>query len=259
MILAIETATDICGVALVNNHAVLAHRFIAEKNVHSEKLLPMIDEVLKEAAITLRNVNAVALSIGPGSFTGLRIGLSTAKGLAMAAELPLIPVPTLDALALEYHRNGSNSAAIICSLIDAKRDEAFFSFYSIQNGIPFRRSEYEIASAQAIAEKAKQFPSVIFVGDGVGKIKAAAGENGAVQFVAAMQFRGDVVCSAASVGLLAEEKFLELKTEEYSMLEPLYLREFVATQPPAEKQNASQFSSGTKSSTQIRLRRTHSS
>ncbi len=243
-ILAIDTATDICGTALIRDHAVLSQRALSEKNVHSEKLLPMIDELLKEAAVHFQSVNAVAVSIGPGSFTGLRIGLSAAKGLAMAAKLPLMPVPTLDALAFEFYRKNSNTDVIVCPLIDAKRDEAFFSFYSIQNNIPFRRSEYEIASAQTIIEKAGQYSSVVFVGDGVRKIQALAAPQDS------FQFRSDVRCSAVSVALLAEEKFFELKSEEYSMLEPLYLREFVAAQPkadqpPAEKPNALSLSSGT--------------
>jgi tRNA threonylcarbamoyladenosine biosynthesis protein TsaB len=243
-ILAIETATDICGTALVRDHAVLSQKTLSEKNIHSEKLLPMIDEILKEAAVQFQNVNAIAVSIGPGSFTGLRIGLSAAKGLAMAASLPLILVPTLDAMALEFHRKNPDTGAVICPLIDAKRDEAFFSFYSIQNDLPFRKSDYEIASAQTIIQKAKIYPLVIFVGEGAGKIKSAASQQ------RDFQFRNDIVCSAVSVALLAEAKFSELKTEEYSMLEPLYLREFVTTQPkadqpPGEKPNSLPLSSET--------------
>ncbi|MDE3058610.1 MAG: tRNA (adenosine(37)-N6)-threonylcarbamoyltransferase complex dimerization subunit type 1 TsaB, partial [Bacteroidota bacterium] len=192
-ILAIETATDICSAALVRDRAVLAHRSLSEKNIHSEKLLPMIDEILKESALRLHDVDAVAVSIGPGSFTGLRIGLSAAKGLAMGAGISLVPVPTLDALALETLHRIPKEDAVVCPLIEAKRDEAFFSFYSARNNFPLRASEYEIAPAQTIVEKAKQYRSVVFAGNGAGKIKStAAGEQ-------SFHFRGDITCSAISV------------------------------------------------------------
>lgn len=224
-LLAIETATEICSAALVREGVLLSHRDLSERNIHSEKLLPLIDEIVKEAAMKFHDVDAIAVSIGPGSFTGLRIGLSAAKGLAMAAGLPLVPVPTLDALALEFSRKNSAANAIVCPLIDAKRDEAFFAFYSVQNSIVVLKSEYEIAPVQAIFQKAKEYSTVFFVGDGAAKMKTVSAEHDG------FQFRGDVVCSAVSVALLAEKKFSELKVDEYSMLEPLYLREFVATTP----------------------------
>ena len=132
MILAIETATDICGVALVQNQNVVAQRVLAEKYVHSEKLLPMIDEVLRDASFSAKHLDAIAVSIGPGSFTGLRIGLSTAKGLALSLGKSVIAVPTLDALAYAFfRRKGGASVAVVCPMIEAKRDEAFFCFYRI--------------------------------------------------------------------------------------------------------------------------------
>src|SRR5450759_5199634 len=132
MILAIETATDVCGVALVQNQNVIAQRVLAEKYVHSEKLLPMIDEVLRDASLSAKHLDAIAVSIGPGSFTGLRIGLSTAKGLALSLGISVIAIPTLDALAYAFFRTkGGASAAVVCPMIDAKRDEAFFCFYRI--------------------------------------------------------------------------------------------------------------------------------
>jgi tRNA threonylcarbamoyladenosine biosynthesis protein TsaB len=228
MILAIETATDVCGVALVQNQNVIARRVIAEKYVHSEKLLPMIDETLRDASLSPKDLDGIAVSIGPGSFTGLRIGLSTAKGLALSLGIPVIAVPTLDALAHAFFRTkGTASAAVVCPMIDAKRDEAFFCFYRIDAAGMSRQSEYAIALKSKIVKMAP--PSVVFVGDG-------AREMGKSQeFDTSKQFNPSIVCSAESVGLVAESSGVKLSPEELSKLEPLYLREFVATHPRGDK------------------------
>ena len=224
MILAIETATDVCGAALVHHQNVIAKRVIAEKYVHAENLLPMIDDVLRDASISAKGLDAIAVSIGPGSFTGLRIGLSTAKGLALSLGIPVIAVPTLDALAHTYFiQKGDTSVSTVCPMIDAKRDEAFFCFYRVEAAGVSRQSEYAIALRSKIFEIAP--PSVIFVGDGARKIGTSS------EFVPSSQFNTSIVCSAESVGLLAESAGVKLSREELSILEPLYLREFVATKP----------------------------
>jgi tRNA threonylcarbamoyladenosine biosynthesis protein TsaB len=228
MILSIETATDVCGVALVQKQNVIAQRVLAEKYVHSEKLLPMIDEVLRDASLSAKHLDAIAVSIGPGSFTGLRIGLSTAKGLALSLGISVIAVPTLDALAYAFFRTKRGaSAAVVCPMIDAKRDEAFFCFYRIDAAGVSRQSEYAIALKSKIVEMAP--PSVMFVGDGAGKMGASQ------EFDTSRLFNPSIVCSAESVGLVAESAGVKLSPEELSRLEPLYLREFVATQPGGDR------------------------
>jgi tRNA threonylcarbamoyladenosine biosynthesis protein TsaB len=228
MILAIETATDVCGVALVQNQSVIAQRALAEKHVHSEKLLPMIDEVLRDASLSAKHLDAIAVSIGPGSFTGLRIGLSTAKGLALSLSIPVIAVPTLDALAYAFFRTKSGAfAAVVCPMIDAKRNEAFFCFYRIDSAGVSRQSEYAIALKSKIVEIAPR--SVIFVGDGAQKMGASQ------EFGTSRQFNPSIACSAESVGLVGESAGEKLSPEELSMLEPLYLREFITTQPGGDR------------------------
>lgn len=224
MILAIETATDVCGVALVRGQSVIAQRVLAEKYVHSEKLLPMIDDVLHDASLSAKQLDAIAVSIGPGSFTGLRIGLSTAKGMALSLGVPVIAVPTLDALAYAFFRaNKGTSGAVVCPMIDAKRDEAFFCFYRIDVAGVSRQSEYAIALKSKIVEMAP--PYVMFVGDGAKRMGVSQ------KFDSSKQFNPSIVCSAESVGLAAETVGVKQSREELSTLEPLYLREFVATQP----------------------------
>lgn len=234
MILAVETATDVCGAALVHQQRVVAHRSIVDRHIHSEKLLPMVDEVLRLASVPLKSIDAIAVSIGPGSFTGLRIGLSTAKGLAVALDRPLIAVPTLDALVQEYVRSQTLTIkTTVCALIDAKRDEAFFAFYSVDAAGVRKRSGYQIASASSIIDAVANEGPVVFVGDGTGKMRNAPG------LTKAMSFADSIRCSPVSVGVLAEGG-IRLTAGETSVLEPMYLRDFAATQPGGRRSGDSQ-------------------
>ena len=226
MILAIETATDVCGAAVVHERRVIARRSVVEKNIHSEKLLTMVNDVLLEAELLLRDVDAIAVSIGPGSFTGLRIGLSTAKGLAMGQHKAIIAVPTLDALAYEYYRSGSkNLAGIVCPLIDAKRDEVYYCLYEVDAAGINRRSDYSIESITQVAERAKRYDAVVFVGDGVRKMEKMPELGGNHRCCP------EIVCSPDSVGMIAEKDGERLPAEVISTLEPLYIRDFVTTHP----------------------------
>ena len=200
MILAIETATEVCAAALVNGGRTIAERSVTERNIHSERLLQLIDEILKEADVPPSGLTAVAVSIGPGSFTGLRIGLSTAKGLALALGIPLIPVPTLDAVAEAYRAsNGGN----FCAMIDAKREESFYAFYEPGLDENKRVTEVAITLRSSILQEAQQ--------------RTASVEQPSF--------------TAAAVGRIAERHRASLSLQDFSELEPFYLRDFVATTP----------------------------
>ncbi len=204
MIIAIETATEVCSAALIHSSNVLARRSVHEKNIHSERLLILIDEVLKESNIAPSQLTAVAVSAGPGSFTGLRIGLSAAKGLALALNIPIIAVPTLDGIAESFRRSHSNPSEMnFCAMIEAKREEAFFAFYSVTRLEIQRRSEYSIKVKNEIISEAV--------------LQSAETSQPEI--------------SAASIGILAERKQKEFLISDFSLLEPLYLRDFVATLP----------------------------
>lgn len=204
MILAIETATEVCSAALIHTSNVLAQRSVHEKNVHSELLLSLIDEVLTESRILRSQVTAVAVSIGPGSFTGLRIGLSAAKGLAMSLKIPIIAVPTLDGIAEGVRLNNLlSSGTAFCAMIEAKRDEAFFAFYRISADDVVRTTEYSIKDRTSILQDATA-------------LNAATSQP---------------ILSAVSVGMLAERKEKEFLISDFQLLEPFYLRDFVATLP----------------------------
>lgn len=204
MILAIETATEVCSAAVVRRGIVVAVRSLHEKNIHSERLLSLIDDVITAAGTGRNGIEAVAVSIGPGSFTGLRIGLSAAKGLALALDIPLIAVPTLDGIAESFRRSHSDSVpAQFCAMIDAKRDEAFYAVYTILHDDIQRTSDYAITLKREILDE-------------------AAGKNARIE---------QPEISAASVGLLGERKKHEFLLNDFSTAEPLYLRDFVATLP----------------------------
>lgn len=204
MILAIETATEICSTALVHGGTIINERNVDEKNIHSERLLVLISEMLAESSIPKEQVEAIAVSIGPGSFTGLRIGLSTAKGLALALDIPIIAIPTLDGIAeafrLEHKYNNEKS---FCALIDAKREESFFAFYTITENDIAKLSDYTITLKNEILNEAHQKNSITVQS----KI------------------------SASAVGILAERKKEMYRVADFLFLEPLYIRDFVATLP----------------------------
>lgn len=203
MILAIETATELCSTALVYNNQVLSACALNEKNIHSEQLMVLINEVLKKASVALQETSAVAVSIGPGSFTGLRIGLSAAKGLALALGCSIIAVPTLDGVAESFRMENNNSKKKFCALIDAKRDEAYYAFYSMTQNDFIRESAYSIKPKKEIVADANT--------------------------IGAQTQQPQI--SAASIGRVAERRQKELEVSDFSPLEPLYLREFVTTTP----------------------------
>lgn len=201
MILGIETATEVCSTALVHDGKVVIEKSLNEKNVHSEKLLMMIDEVLANASCPVKSLEAIAVSIGPGSFTGLRIGLSTAKGLALSNSIPLLAVPSLDGIAESFRLTGKREKNF-CAMIDAKRNESFYAFYSIGDEIR-RESDFSITSKEAIVRESQ--------------LRDA--------------FLHQPSISAAAVALLGERRQKEFIVSDFSHLEPLYLRDFVTTTP----------------------------
>lgn len=204
MILAIETSTEICSTALIREGTVLALRSVNERNIHSERLLTLIDEVIRESGAGRSSLSAIAVSIGPGSFTGLRIGLSAAKGLAMALTIPIIAVPTLDGIA-EAFRIAQQPVAgsRFCAMVDAKREESFYAFYSFPSGELHRDTDFAITLKQTITDEAARTGASILQPE----------------------------LSAGAVGLLAERRRSEYLLTDHSTAEPLYLRDFVATLP----------------------------
>jgi tRNA threonylcarbamoyl adenosine modification protein YeaZ len=145
-VLAIETATNVCGVALAEGGRLTGEAVVDGGLSHSSKLIEMVGRVLGDSSLELSQVDALAVSVGPGSFTGVRIGLGTALGLAAGTGLPIVPVPTLDALAWAQ----LPFSGIVCAFTDARRGEVYYSLYEADGSGIRRLTEYVVRASDAI-------------------------------------------------------------------------------------------------------------
>lgn len=214
IILNIETATKNCSVALAKEGETMACKEIAEQNFsHAEKLHVFIEELLAENNLQFSDLNAIAVSQGPGSYTGLRIGVSSAKGFCYALNIPMIAIDTLQLLAKQIQIEGG----IIIPMIDARRMEVFTAFYD-QNLNQIRSTQAEIideTSYQEITQK------IHLVGDGTEKFKNTLTDD---KFV----FHSNVVFpSANEMSQLSFDKYQKSDFVDVAYFEPYYLKDFV--------------------------------
>jgi tRNA threonylcarbamoyladenosine biosynthesis protein TsaB len=232
-ILGIETATSVCAAAVVADGDVRAEELVDGERVHAGRLMPLVDLVLRRSEFRLQDLQGVAVSIGPGSFTGLRIGLSVAKGLVYAGGMPLVAVPTLEALA--RHAIDSSTARLprfVLAAIDARRDEIYCQLFEQHRN---RLSSLWDARDLAVGALEGLLPddTVLVTGNASSKIAhglshGGGGRTDPLRFAAGDQSR----CSGASVALLGEERLLSGEVEDPSALEPRYIKEFfLHTQP----------------------------
>ena len=228
-VLGIETATAVCGAALVRDGVIAAEQSLEEKNVHAERLLGLIDRVLvdgdshPEKADPLRSLEGIAVSVGPGSFTGLRIGLSVAKGLAFARELPLVGVPTLVALARHAAATDPPAAGEwILAALDARRDEVYYQIFDCSGTKVRPLRDAGDCDVGALRSEIGDHPLVV-TGDGAMKVI-----NGESDGEHRMRLASPpaLLCSASSVALLGEEMLREGHRDDPVTLEPLYIKEF---------------------------------
>jgi len=215
-ILNLETATKNCSVAVANDGKVLAFREMAEQGYsHAEKLHVFIEEVLKEAGIQFKDLVAIAVSQGPGSYTGLRIGVSAAKGLAFALNIPLIAVDTLAVLAAQA--NVTNG--LIIPVIDARRMEVYSAIFD-GNLQKIREVQAEIITEESFNELEEK---VYFVGDCLEKCKTVLNKNNFV-FLDAV-----IYPSAKEMAMLSNDKYKKSDTVDVAYFEPFYLKDFMIT------------------------------
>lgn len=170
IILAADTSTEYNCVAVCDENGVLSEVCVKAGRAHSEKLLETVDWVLSNANVALEDLDHLAISVGPGSFTGLRIGVSTWKGLSVATKIPLIPIPTLDA----YARAASLHQGRACPMLDAKMDEVFTAHYDYNGGVRTKLTDDLVCSIDTLLDKATD--DTLFWGEGAaryaGEIKA---------------------------------------------------------------------------------------
>src|SRR5690554_238386 len=215
IILCIETATTNCSVALSIDGEVKAIR--EENNLkysHAEKLHVFIDEVINEANIEKSNLDAIAVSKGPGSYTGLRIGVSAAKGLCFALDIPLISTLTLEVLAQQVKCED----CFIIPLLDARRMEVYSAVFNADKK-QIKDTKAEIIDENSFAEFLNE-KKTVFIGDGSAKFEAICNHNNA-------EFHKITRPSSAEMASLAEAKYKIGDTESVAYFEPYYLKEFL--------------------------------
>ena len=216
VILCLETSTTNCSVAIaVDGEIIALQEDNNNKYSHAEKLHSFIDQVLAEGRTLKSSLQAIAVSKGPGSYTGLRIGVSAAKGLCFAMDVPLIAIPTLEALA---HQAVIENGCII-SMLDARRLEVYAAVFSSDNN-QIRETKAEILDENSYDDYLKT-NKVCFIGDGVQKFKALCKHKNAV-------FIDNKLPSAKQIGALAELKYHKNDFEDVAYFEPYYLKDFIS-------------------------------
>ncbi|MCD8011447.1 MAG: tRNA (adenosine(37)-N6)-threonylcarbamoyltransferase complex dimerization subunit type 1 TsaB [Lachnospiraceae bacterium] len=162
-IVGIESSSLVASVAVLEDETLIAEYTVNYKKTHSQTLLPMLDEILTMTEQELSGVDGIAVSEGPGSFTGLRIGSATAKGLGLALGKPLLAVPTVDAMAYQLF----GCAHLICPIMDAKRQQVYTGLYTFEEEFRVLKPARAVALSELLTELAAQEKKVVFLGDGV--------------------------------------------------------------------------------------------
>jgi tRNA threonylcarbamoyladenosine biosynthesis protein TsaB len=216
IILSIETATSVCSVAVHDSGVLRSLCETNQKSAHAERLMVLIIDCLTDAGLQINQLDAIAVSEGPGSYTGLRIGVSTAKGLAYGLDKPLISINTLQALACAV---SAKEGELIVPVLDARRMEVYREVFDwkLITVSKLDAENLEVGVFQNFLENGR----VYFLGDAVEKVKSVvSGENAT--------FRSDVSFSASHMGKLALEKFRKAEFADLAYFVPNYLKEFKA-------------------------------
>ncbi len=218
-ILSIDSSGLVAAAALVSDGMLVGEYTIHNKKTHSQTLLPMIVDMIQMAEIELKELDCVAVSAGPGSFTGLRIGASTAKGIAWTLGIPIVPVSSLMGLAA----NVSERGVVVCPIMDARRGQVYYGIYRSAQGLPEVLGEPAVAAVETVVEKINEIGErTIFLGDGVPVFEQVIRENASVEVCFAdAADRYQRGASVARVGGLLFEKGAYVTAADFA---PVYLR-----------------------------------
>lgn len=220
IILCIETGTEVCSVSLSNNSEIVDIRESADPQAHARQLAVFIDEILKKNNLTTKDLSAVAVGEGPGSYTGLRIGVSTAKGICFGAKIPMIAVSSLQALtqgAIDQVVNRDNT--LFCPMIDARRMEVYTALYN-GNGSSKTSVEALIIDENSFKDDLAS-NTVYFFGNGAQKCAEVINHPNA-KFI-------EVIHTAANMVSIAHQLFDKGSFVDIAYFEPFYLKDFVVT------------------------------
>ncbi len=225
MVLGIETSTTVCGVAICRDGEIVAKSEKEGRNIHSESILSLVHEAIADSGINLGDIDGIAVSAGPGSFTGLRIGLSVAKGLVFATGKKLLAVPTLEALAYRVVMNKNTLIQTdVLAALDARRDEVYCQLFQVEEG---RLSAEKGPRAMHVAEVVGEIGSkpVLLIGDGNRKLIQAASALGLEAMYTTVPDEINT-CSSASVVLLGLQMLQRNDCADPVTAEPYYIKEF---------------------------------
>ncbi len=213
-ILALETSTKSFSLAVLRNEKVIAERTVILKKVLSDSIIPSIDRILKKSKLSLKNIDGFAVGLGPGSFTSLRVGLSTVKGLAFATGKPIVGVASLDALALNVPAMYDST---ICAITDGKRNLFYTCFYKRSHGALKAKTNYLLIDSKTLQEKLKK--ETIFTGDGIKLLPDELKKNPYFTFLDERFWYP----KAGRVGLLSFKRFQKYDFDDIDRLIPIYL------------------------------------
>lgn len=219
LILSLETSTNVCSVALHNDGALVSNQLHKIDKSHSSLLPGIVLEICQEAGITMKDVNGVAVSEGPGSYTGLRIGISTAKGFSYTLKVPIISIPTLDIM-LEAVRGKFKGEYNLCAMMDARRMEVYTKVED-QGGAEIWKVQPKILDENSFSEFQK---TTYLFGNGMPKFRDISSQENLI-------FIDDIVPDAVNMGRLAFEKHQSKLFEDVAYFEPNYLKEWRTTTP----------------------------
>lgn len=225
MIICLETATNLCSVALCDNDGVITLRESDETKSHASMLTVFVEEILKENNVKPEELEAIAVSRGPGSYTGLRIGVSAAKGIAYGASIPLIAIDTTLSMfhGITEKRSKSKETdtdTIFCPMLDARRMEVYYALYN-SDGKRIKDIAAEVITAESFTEF-PQSQNILFFGDGSAKCRQLISRPDSC-------FDNEYRISAAHMHKPAYEAFNRLSFEDVAYFEPFYLKDFITT------------------------------
>lgn len=221
-ILLIETATAVCSVALAGDEGILAELHTAQPNAHSSQLSPLIGRLYAMCGIAARQLGAVCVSSGPGSYTGLRIGVSTAKGICYALGIPLLSVPTLQSMASQFYAQNPAYKGMVCPMIDARRMEVYAGVYD-RALRPVREVSADVVDADTYRPWLDGH-NVYFFGNGAKKCMETINHPNA-------HYIDGIEPLAKWMQPIAERRLMQGQTEDVAYYVPFYLKDFVAKMP----------------------------
>ncbi|WP_134090982.1 tRNA (adenosine(37)-N6)-threonylcarbamoyltransferase complex dimerization subunit type 1 TsaB [Olivibacter sp. XZL3] len=234
-ILHIETATSVCSVALSIDGVLRTYIDQHEPNIHASKLTVFISDILSQANCKMEDLDAIAISKGPGSYTGLRIGVSAAKGICFALDIPLISIDTLDAMCtgfLSDFNQGAETNQLFCPMIDARRMEVYSAIYNAGKE-QIKPVDARIIDAHSFDPLTENGQKVLLFGDGADKFSSLFEKNAQVEVVNGFLNSSRFLINEANV------KFQQKQFENVAYFEPFYLKDFVPTTPKRRIQTQS--------------------